>query len=114
MKRGVEANQEVEFKLTSGSKMMKFLKKMGIELPLKKIKKGEIYQKGDSQIELNQVSGLGYFLEIEVIAKKKSEVPQAKQKLIATFKEFGFTDKDFEKKYYLELLEEKRKNKNSN
>ena len=109
--QGIEINQEIKLHLISSSKFHALLKKIGIPLTTTKDKIGEIFKKGNMQIELNFVKGLGYFLEIETIVKSKSEIPKAKKALRDLFKKLGFSPKDFEKKYYLELLEEKRKNK---
>jgi len=110
IEKGTEINQEIEFNIRSASKMMNFLKKIGIHLPLKKEKEGDIYQWNNMQIELNFVKGLGPFLEIETIVQSESAIPKAKKALRGLFKKLGFSPKDFESKYYLELLEEKRKN----
>lgn len=107
---GIEYNQEVELPLTSASGFDRFLKKNSIPLYTSKKKLGELFTYGDFQIELHQVTGLGYFLEIETLVESKAAIPQAKRALRKLFKQLGFSPKDFERKYYLELLEEKRKN----
>ena len=111
VEQGIELNQEIKLPLTSASKFHVLLKKIGIPLTAKKEKTGEIFKKGNMQIELNFVKGLGYFLEIETIVKSKTEIPKAKKALRELFSQLGFKPGDFEKKYYLELLEEKRKNR---
>ena len=111
VEQGIELNQEIKLPLASSSKFQALLKKIGIPLTAKKDKIGEIYKKGSFQIELNHVKTLGDFLEIEIIIKSKSEIPKAKKALRDLFKKLGFKPSDFEKKYYLELLEEKRKNR---
>lgn len=110
VEKGIEVNQEIKLPLVSASKFHALLKKIGITLTAKKEKIGEIYKKGGLQIELNFIKGLGYFLEIETIIQKKSDIPRAKKALRKQFAQLGFSPKDFEKKYYLELLAEKRKN----
>ena len=106
VEQGIELNQDVELYLTSASKFHKFLKKNNIPLTAKKEKKSEVYKKGNIQIELNYIKKLGYFLEIEIIAKTKKEIPSAKKALHRAFSELGFKSSQFEKKYYLELLSE--------
>lgn len=101
---GVELNQEIEIPINSVAKFDAFLKKIGIKLSAKKEKIGEIYKKGDFQIELNFVKRLGYFLEIETIVKAKSQIPKAKKALRELFGKLGFKPGEFERKYYLELL----------
>ncbi len=110
--RGIETNREIKLPLTSMQAFQAFLKKIGLPLAGKKHKKGVIYRKGEMQIELNKVEGLGDFLEIETMVAEKSDIPGAKKALRNLFKKLGFSPEEFEKKYYLELLEEKRKNNN--
>ena len=106
---GVEVNQEIELPINSISKFHTLLTKIGIRLTAKKEKTSEVYKRGNLQIELNFVKGLGYYLEIETIVQKKSDIPKAKKALREMFSRLGFSPKNFEKKYYLELLAEKRK-----
>lgn len=101
---GIEENQEIEIPINSISKFDSFLNKIGIELFIRKEKRGEIYKKGAFQIELNYIKKLGYFLEIETVVKSKNQIPKAKISLLALFNKLGFKPGDFEKKYYLELL----------
>lgn len=109
MEQGIEINQEIELPLISASKFHRFLKKIDIPINLKKVKITELFELRTLQIELNKIEDLGYFLEIENIVHSESGIPKAKKALIETFKMLGFSPKDFEKKYYLELLAEKAK-----
>lgn len=104
---GIEMNQEIEMPLTSASKFHQFLQKLRIPLAAKKVKKGSYFKYKNMQIELTETKGLGPYLEIESIATKESEIPKAKKALIEAFKMLGFSPKDFEKRYYLEMLAEK-------
>ena len=106
VEKGIEVNQEIELPLTSASEFHNFLKKNNIPLTAKKEKRSEIYKKGNVQIELNYIKKLGYFLEIEVIAKTGKEIPESKKALHSVFSKLGFKSSQFEKKYYLELLSE--------
>ncbi|MFC1729808.1 class IV adenylate cyclase [candidate division KSB1 bacterium] len=108
--QGIELNQEIELPLTSAKKFDALLKKFNLPLYTTKRKEGEVFSFKNFQIELHKVEGLGHFLEIETIIKSKSGIPKAKKALRDIFHKLGFSPKDFEKKYYLELLEETRKN----
>jgi len=105
--KGIEMNQEIDLPITSGPKMLAFLKRIHIDMPIKKEKKGDIYQLKNLRIELNHIKGLGHFLEIENVVKNKTEIPKAKKELHQIFEQLGFKPSNFEKKYYLELLAEK-------
>jgi len=102
---GVESNIEIEWGIKDRKKWMALLKKLGIKSNIRKTKKTEAYQWKGFNIELNYVYKLGHFLEIESVVKSKKQIPKAKKDLLDIFKEFGYSQKDFEKKYYLELLQ---------
>lgn len=59
-------------------------------------------------IEINFVPRLGYYLEIEHLAKNKQDIPKAKQRIEKAFRHLGFNRKQFEKRYYLDLLAAKK------
>lgn len=108
---GVEVNQEIELPVTSVAKMKSLLKKLKIPTYISKKKESEVYLYKSLQIELNKVGGLGYFLEIERLVRDKKEIPKAKKEITDIFRKFGFSPSQFEKRYYIDLLAEKRKNR---
>ncbi len=113
VERGVEVNQEMELPVSSVTKFKGLLKKLKIPAYISKKKESEVYLYKSFQIELNRVGELGYFLEIERPVKTKAEIPKAKREIREIFRKFGFNEKQFEKRYYIDLLAEKRKNKKS-
>lgn len=104
--KGIEANVEFGWDIKNKAEFAKKLKSLGIKPTIRKNKKTESFTYKNFGIELNYVNKLGYFLEIEKVVKKEGEIEKTKKDLLAIFKEFGYTQKDFEKRYYLELLEE--------
>jgi adenylate cyclase class 2 len=106
---GVESNIEIGWGIKDKKNWTKLLSKLDIRPTIQKTKKTEAYQLNGFNIELNYISGLGYFLEIERVVKSKKQIPKAKKELIDIFGNFGYSQKDFEKKYYLDLLQEHRK-----
>lgn len=108
-KQGMEINWEANLPLHDPAKMKSLLKKLGLSLWVKKEKISLVYQAGTMTIELNRLTGLGYFLEIETLVEQDKEIPKAKKRLHQLFHQFGFSPKDFESKYYMEMLAEKAK-----
>ncbi|MBN1258409.1 class IV adenylate cyclase [Candidatus Peregrinibacteria bacterium] len=104
---GVESNEEREWEVKDPPAFLRFMKKAGLPLTLKKQKFSEVFSKGPFSIELNRVTGLGYYLEIETMVKSKSSAKAARKKLLLLFRHFGFNPSDLENKYYLELLRKK-------
>jgi adenylate cyclase class 2 len=105
---GVEANTEMEWGIKDEKKWKEIMKKSGIKPNLRKTKKTESYRYKNFTIELNHVAKLGYFLEIETIVEKKEDISGAKKELIDLFKGLGYSQKAFEKRYYIELLSLKK------
>ena len=104
IEQGIEINHEIEWGIKSKSKFHNLLQKIDIPFVIKKEKHSEVYLHGPLQIELNYIPSLGYYLEIEYQVKTKKEIPIAKKKLHAIFKKFGFNPRQFEKRYYLDLI----------
>lgn len=114
VEKGIEVNQEVEIPIKSIDRFKALMKDLKIPAYMSKKKISEVYIKGDFQIELNEITGLGHYLEIEYKVRDKSGIPKAKNELNRIFKQFGFNPSQYEKRYYIDLLAKKRKNKNSN
>lgn len=109
--RGLESNLEMEFPIEGVAQWDRLLRANGFPLIGKKRKRSDTYRFGNCGIELNQVGGLGHFLEIECLVGSRAEIPKAKRGVVTLFKRLGFSPRDFEPKLYLELLAEKAKDK---
>jgi len=107
VKHGIESNVELEWGIRNINKFQLLLKKIGIVSSVKKSKISEVYKYKNFTIELNYLRRLGYFMEIECLIQKKEQIPKCKRELINLFKTLGFNSRQFEKKYYLDLLKEK-------
>ena len=101
---GFELNPELKIEVASFAAFERCLTMLGIPKTDCKEKHSEIYHYKNFQIELNHIKGLGDFLEIEILVKNKKQIPRARQSLTALFKSLGFSPRQFERKYYLELL----------
>lgn len=108
---GMEMNEEIEFPVNSKSKFGQLLKRASFPSFATKEKHSEVYLYGSMQLELNRIPGLGNYLEIEYAVSSKNDIPKAKKGINAMFKKLGFSTKDFEKRYYLDMLAEKRRKK---
>lgn len=102
--KGIEESKEETFEIKNIKAFLHFCKNLGLHILLKKEKKTSLYKQGKIQIELNTVKNLGDFLEIEILCKNKTEIPQAKIILEKTFAEYGFSSQDFEARPYAQLL----------
>ncbi|MDH5597374.1 MAG: class IV adenylate cyclase [Candidatus Peregrinibacteria bacterium] len=103
-RQGIEENIELEWELKDPGAWRKVLSKLKIKPQVRKTKKTKLFTFKGFHLELNEVRGLGHYLEIETIVSKRAEVTRAKRELIEIFNELGYTKKQFEPKRYLELL----------
>jgi len=101
---GIESNIEMEWGIKDISKWRTLLKFLKITPNIRKTKKSTLFKQNNFIIELNHVRLLGYYLEIERVVGRRSEVTGAKKDLIELFKSLGYSQKQFEPKPYLELL----------
>lgn len=102
---GIESNIEMEWGISDINKWRELLKCLRITPNIRKSKKSTLFQQNDCIIELNHVRLLGYYLEIERVVKSEKEIKKAKNDLIKLFQSLGYSQKKFEPKPYLELLE---------
>ncbi|HKL58484.1 MAG TPA: adenylate cyclase [Sphaerochaeta sp.] len=117
-KEGIEVNEEVEFSSPSDQSpfALQFFLNMGYELYIKKTKRGYLYTYPVSgelpvlTIELVEVLGLGWFLEMEFVLEDiaKARVELAKAFLLSVLDELGIDHSQIEEKYYMHLLKKKK------
>jgi len=104
--------EEIEIPINSMD-LVKILKKLGFLVDLVKEKRGIVFQKGKLKVYLCRVSGfyrgkhidLGYFVEVEMLAKTNSELKEARKEVInflANLPGIG----NIEQRYYTEMIKE--------
>lgn len=107
-KKGVHAKKEVEFQVSDLSGFFELLKEFGFKEWVKKDKFTELYRTKDKvNVELNNVKGLGWFIEIEILCQK-NEVEKSRKRVDELIEVLGFGKKDIEGKGYTRLLWEKK------
>lgn len=105
----IVVKQEFEFKLRGKeevSDLLELFKDLGFKEWVKKIKKNETYKyKKDKKvsIEINNVKHLGYFMEIEYLAKK-SEVRKARNKILKVLEELQIPKNWIDNTGYTKML----------
>jgi adenylate cyclase, class 2 len=107
---GVHSKKEVQFKVSDLEGFYNLIHDFGFRKWLRKEKTTELYiTKNGVNIELNQVVGLGWYIEIEVLCDKK-DVAKARKKVIDIRDKLEFGKKDIEKKGYTKILWAKKDN----
>ncbi|AEC51334.1 adenylyl cyclase related protein [Pyrococcus sp. NA2] len=97
---------EIEIEISEPEKYFKLLEELGFREVLRIVKTREKYyvSKGIT-ITLDEVEGLGKFVEIETLAKEREEIPGIVNKLEKILRDLGVNT--FERRSYLELLLER-------
>lgn len=104
-KYGLKAREELNFAVESGETFETMLDRLGFTRTLEVNKWRENYRLGDTSICLDDVTGLGTFAEIEVIAEDGAENPTSVIEKIA--KEIGVEGEPILLSYLEMLLEKK-------
>jgi len=99
-----EEFDELEVEVSSFETTVGILRRLGFDEDVIVRKRRLVYRLGDVTFELNDVEGLGSFLDIEVIS---DDVPTAKERIWEVAKALGLTEKDVEPRLYQELIKEK-------
>lgn len=102
---GIHAKKEVEFEASDIRCFLNLINDFGFKKWLTKEKRCETYKiKSNFNIELNNVKGLGWFVEVECLVENSSEIEPARKEVLAVMEKLGFKKKDFVKPGYTKLL----------
>ncbi|MEK6914294.1 MAG: class IV adenylate cyclase [Nanoarchaeota archaeon] len=109
-KGGVVVKEEYEFKIKNKENFLALMKDLGFRKWINKIKISETYQHKKYKklnIELNEVKNLGYFIEIEYLAKKY-EIDKARYLIKKTIKELNINENKINNTGYTKMLWRKK------
>ncbi|WP_457750449.1 class IV adenylate cyclase [Thermococcus sp.] len=100
-----EEFDEIEIGVSDPDKVMEILRRLGFKEDVIVRKRRLVYRLEGVTFELNNVEGLGSFLDIEVIS---DDVKIAKEKIWNVANALGLSREDVEPRLYQELLKEKK------
>ena len=115
---GIEVNDEHEFEVKPGPEFEGFLKLMGLKPEISKRKQGWAYSWEGICAELVKVDGLGWFVELEIIAdgihadgiysadRQEEVIMQSKDRLLDFLAGLGIAKEAIESRYYTAMLQE--------
>lgn len=109
---GISKTREELESSVDGTNAVKILQALGFSEAGAVHKKREIFKlDSDKEITicLDDVEGLGEFLEVEIVAENENELEIARGKLFDLLKQFGASEKDSIRTSYLEMVLEKNK-----
>ena len=98
-----KTRQEIETEIPDPKNMTRILECLGFKKAHKVIKKRETYQLNDFKIAIDNVKGLGTYIEIEKDIKEDEDYNETLHKILKIYKQLGIK-KGFQRKSYLELL----------
>ncbi len=107
-KNGVHAKKEVEFRVSDIAGFLALIDNFGFRKWLRKKKVSEIYEVGKNfHIEINNVRGLGWFVEVEYLSSLEG-VRKARRRVFEVIKKLGASKKDIVKDGYTKMLWDKK------
>ncbi|WP_148882196.1 class IV adenylate cyclase [Thermococcus aciditolerans] len=98
-----EEFDEIEVEVSDFDGTVEILKRLGFREDIWIRKRRLVYRLDGVTFELNEVEGLGAFLDIEVIS---DNVEEAKRRIWEIAKRLGLTEDDVEPRLYQELIRE--------
>jgi adenylate cyclase class 2 len=101
-----KTREEIEIGIDEANKISKLFENLGFKKGNVVIKNREFYQLEEYIVSLDDVEGLGPYMEIEVILKDGNDFQPALDGIFDIFKKLGI-ENGFERKSYLELLEKR-------
>jgi adenylate cyclase class 2 len=102
----IEVNEENEFDVSSGTAFEKFLKHQGFREKVRKHKKGDSYDYNGMTIELTEVEGLGWFIELEIliIERDNEKIEKERDRLLVFLDKLGIPQESIEGRSYTSML----------
>jgi adenylate cyclase class 2 len=103
---GIEVNDENEFEVSSAEVFEKFLKHQGFREKVRKRKTGSSYDYNGMTIELSEVQGLGWFVELEILiaGRDNEEIEKEKDRLLAFLDKLEISRASIESRSYTSML----------
>jgi adenylate cyclase, class 2 len=110
---GMEINDEWEFEVSPGETFQVVIERLGFQVCCQNEKKGSEYQGEDIAFEFSEITGLGYFLEVEILLDDPdgSACSEAEQLIREAFLSFNTYSElvTIEPEYYTDMLLKKKK-----
>ena len=109
IQNGIEVNDEREFEVSSSPVFEEFLTFLGFIERIRKRKKGSSYENDGMTVELTEVEGLGWFIELEILMPVNDEqkIEHEKEKLLCFLDRLEIPRESIESRSYTSMLAEK-------
>jgi adenylate cyclase class 2 len=97
------SREEIEIAIESAEKLIKILENIGFIRLCEIKKKRKVYALGGLKISLDEVEGLGSFMEMEEMANSEEEYKEKKGGIFGFLKGLGVSPADVERMSYVEI-----------
>ncbi len=103
---GVEKNQEQEFEISDARSMALLLIRLGGHEILRKVKEGREYRLNSLTVEISEIEGLGFFIEVEKLLKDPApdEYEGTEREIAELLQDLGIRRDDWEERTYMEMF----------
>jgi len=97
------SREEIEIEVESREKVVKILERIGFIRLCEIKKKRKVYHLADLKISLDEVEGLGSFMEIEGMANSEGEYRKKRGEIFRLLDKLGVSSGDISQKSYMEM-----------
>lgn len=97
------SREEMEIAIESAEKMIKILENMGFIRLCEIKKKRKVYLLAGLKISLDEVEGLGSFMEMEGMANSEAEYKEKKGEIFKLLDKLGVPSEDISQRSYMEM-----------
>jgi len=111
---GIEINDEREFEVNPAPEFEEFLRRKGLKPDVSKRKNGWAFSHEGITAELAEVKGLGWFVELEILAddihgagSREEAFAAGKKQLLDFLAGLGIENEAIESRFYTEMLKAK-------
>ncbi|MCF7940565.1 MAG: class IV adenylate cyclase [Spirochaetia bacterium] len=99
-----EVNREIEFSVSDPQACREFCESLGYQVVIRKEKRGEIFRHEEVSIELWEVTGLGSFIELEVLLEDPRGADEALVVIHALLERLQVPETAVEPRMYIDML----------
>ncbi len=103
-----KTREELSTEVEDLDNCLKIFERLGFKKVLEILKRRKVYSKENYTLTLDDVEGLGKFIEIECVTNSRDLIDECVRNIKKVAEELGLDDSLIEKKTYLELMLEKK------
>ncbi|MHA1268801.1 MAG: class IV adenylate cyclase [Candidatus Helarchaeota archaeon] len=99
-----KTREEIEIYFEDNGNLIRIFEKLGFQKVFIVKKSREIFEKNEIKASIDNVEGLGLFMELEIICEDRKELDIYREKLFSILRQINISKNKIIRKSYLELL----------